>query len=412
MNSIRASLLALALLASCSTTDPADIDARARELAREFLIVDGHVDVPYRLHEQKKGGQPPDDVSVRTTGGDFDLPRAREGGLDAPFFSIYTPSEEEAKGNSKALADELIDMVEAIVAAHPSDFAIARTESDVRKIAGSGRIALLLGMENGSPIAGDLANLDHFFARGVRYITLCHGKDNHICDSSYDTTRTHKGLSPFGREVVRRMNELGILVDVSHLSDDALWQAVELSKAPVIASHSSLRYFVPGFERNVDDEMVKKIGARGGVVMINFGSGFILRDANEHYGKRMKAAEAFAAELGVPQDSEKLAPLLEKWDRENPMPFATVSNVADHIDRAVELAGVDHVGLGSDFDGVGPTLPIGLKDVSQYPNLIAELLRRGYSESDIEKICGENALRVLREAEKVARDLRSRAPAG
>ncbi len=410
MTSIRASIAALVLAAACATPQPADpavIDARARELAHSFLIVDGHVDVPYRLHEQKEKNEPVDDVSARTAGGDFDLPRAREGGLDAPFFSIYVPSEEEAKGTAKSLADELIDMVEGIAAAHPGDFAIPHSSDEVRTIVKSGRIALLLGMENGSPIAGDLANVDHFHARGVRYITLCHGKDNHICDSSYDKSHTHKGLTPFGRQVVARMNELGILVDISHVSDDTFWQVIELSKAPVIASHSSLRHFVPGFERNMDDEMVRRVGKQGGVVMINFGSGFLIQAANDHYGARDEASEEFAKQLGVAVDSEQTQPLLEKWDSEHPFPLATVSDVADHIDRAVKLAGVDHVGLGSDFDGVGPTLPIGLKDVSQYPNLIAELLRRGYRESDVKKICGENALRALKEAERVASELSS-----
>jgi membrane dipeptidase len=405
MNSIRAALLSLVLFSACATSQPADMDADARDLAHSVVIVDGHIDVPYRLHEQKTNGEAVDDIGVRTQGGDFDLPRARSGGLDAPFFSIYVPSEEEEKGTAKALGDELIDMVEGIAAAHPNDFAIARSEYDVRSIVRSDRIAILLGMENGSPIAGDLANVDHFHARGVRYITLCHGKDNHICDSSYDTSRTHNGLSAFGRQVVQRMNELGVLVDISHVSDAAFWDVMEISKAPVIASHSSLRHFVPGFERNMDDDMVRRVGEAGGVVMINFGSGFLLRASNEYYYEREKAINEFAVMFSVAPDSEKLAPLIAEWDYAHPMPLATVSDVADHIDRAVKLAGIDHVGLGSDFDGVGPTLPIGLKDVSQYPNLIAELLRRRYSDRDIAKICGENALRVLHRAGRVALEL-------
>lgn len=401
---IRISTLAVLLGAACATSVPVDLDARARELAHSALIVDGHVDVPYRLWEQKQNG-PMADISVRATTGDFDVPRAHDGGLDAPFFSIYVPAEEEEKGTAKVVADQLIDMVEGIVASHPGDFAIARTSDDVRTIAKGGRIAVLLGMENGSPIEGDLANLDHFYARGVRYITLCHSKDNHICDSSYDTRHTHKGLSPFGRQVVQRMNELGILVDVSHVSDDTFWQVVEIARAPVIASHSSLRHFVPGFERNMDDAMVRRVGAGGGVVMINFGSTFVSRAANEHYIARKKASDELAAQHGVAPDSDEVKPLIETWDREHPFPYATVSDVADHIDRAVELAGVDHVGLGSDFDGVGPTLPIGLKDVSQYPNLIAELLRRGYRDEDVRKICGENALRAMKHAERVAQKI-------
>lgn len=396
---MRFAVLAL-LLAACSTTPP---EERAPELARRFLIVDGHVDVPYRLHAQRAGGQPMDDVGAATSGGDFDYPRARAGGLDAPFFSIYTPSEAEGLGTSKALADELIDQCEALIAAHPERFELARTAADVRRIAGDGRIALLYGMENGSPLEGSLANLEHFQRRGVRYITLCHGQDNHLCDSSYDTRHTHGGLSPFGVEVVRRMNELGVLVDVSHLSDEGFWDVLAATRAPVIASHSSLRHFVPGFERNMSDEMVRALAENGGVIQINFGSTFLTRAANEHYGARTRALEAFAAAHGGPDSAESQA-FAEQYGREHPFPRATVGDVADHIERVVRLVGVEHVGLGSDFDGVGDSLPTGLEDVSKYPNLIAELLRRGFSERDVRKICGENVLAVLERAEAVARE--------
>ena len=315
------------LLAACASTPP---EVRARELARRFLILDGHIDVPYRLHGQQASGTV-DDVGEATQGGDFDYPRAVAGGLDAPFFSIYTPSELEAQGTSKSAADELIDLCEALIARHPNRFELARTAADVRRIAAQpGRIALLYGMENGSPLAGDLANLEHFYRRGVRYITLTHGQDNHICDSSYDTLHTHKGLSPFGRDVVRRMNELGIVIDVSHVSDDVFWQVMELSKAPVIASHSSLRHFVPGFERNMSDEMVQALGKHGGVIQINFGSGFLTAPANAHSTTRRKAVEEFAAAHGGAESNESKA-FAEQYDREHPFPFASVTDVADHI---------------------------------------------------------------------------------
>lgn len=397
---MRTALLAL-LLFSCSALQP---EQRARELARRFLILDGHIDVPYRLHAQRRDGKPMDDVGVATAGGDFDWPRALAGGLDAPFFSIYTPSEDEERGTSKQVADELIDQCEVLLAAHPERFELARTARDVRRIADTGRIALLYGMENGSPLAGTLANLEHFQRRGVRYITLCHGKDNHLCDSSYDTRGTHGGLSPFGYEVVTRMNQLGVLIDVSHLADTSFWDVLEVTRAPVIASHSSLRHFVPGWERNMSDEMVVALAKNGGVVQINFGSTFLTQAANQHYEARRKALEEFAAEHSGPDSAESVA-FREQYEREHPFPFANVGDVADHIERVVTLAGVEHVGFGSDFDGVGDSLPTGLKDVSMYPNLIAELLRRGYSERDIEKICGLNVLRVLERAEAVAREL-------
>lgn len=397
---MRTAFLAL-LLFGCSAIPP---EQRARELARRFLILDGHIDVPYRLHAQRREGKPMDDVGVATAGGDFDWPRALAGGLDAPFFSIYTPAEDEERGTSKQVADELIDQCEELLAAHPERFELARTAADVRRIAGTGRIALLYGMENGSPLAGALANLEHFQRRGVRYITLCHGKDNHLCDSSYDTRGTHGGLSPFGHEVVARMNELGVLIDVSHLADTSFWDVLAATRAPVIASHSSLRHFVPGWERNMSDDMVVALAKNGGVVQINFGSTFLTQAANQHFDVARKVFDEFAAAHDGPDSAESLA-FREQYGREHPFPFASVGDVADHIERVVELAGVEHVGFGSDFDGVGDSLPTGLKDVSMYPNLIAELLRRGYSEGDIQKICGENVLRVLERAEVVAREL-------
>ncbi len=359
-------------------------------------MLDGHIDVPYRLRSR------PDDVSQATEGGDFDYPRAVAGGLDAPFFSIYVPAEYEEKGGAKALADELIDGVEALAARAPDKFRMARSVADVHAAFADRRIALLMGMENGSPVEGDLRNLDHFHGRGIRYITLCHSKDNHICDSSFDTRHTSKGLTPFGRDVVRRMNELGILIDVSHVSDDTFFQVLELSRVPVIASHSSCRHFTPGFERNMSDAMIRRLAERGGVIQINFGSSFLLDDIRRAGEERRAALERWRIEHGLAPGAPELRERARQWSRENPSRFADVKDVADHIDHVVRLVGVDHVGFGSDFDGVGDSLPTGLKDVSMYPNLLAELLRRGYSEPDLEKICSGNVLRVLGAAERFA----------
>ncbi len=392
--------LAASVLPGCRVVlrEPnAETLAHARELAHRFVIVDGHVDVPYRL------GTHPDDVSTRTAGGDFDWPRAKLGGLDAPFMSIDTPAALEDEGGSFALAEKLIDGVEAIARKDPDKFVLVRTVADVNAAATAGKVGFLMGMENGSPIEGKLDNVDHFFRRGVRYITLCHGKDNHICDSSYDTRHTHKGLTPFGRDVVKRMNDLGIIVDVSHVSDDSFWQALELSRAPVFASHSSCRAFTPGLERNMSDEMIVAMAKKGGVILINFGSFFLdarITRLTLEQDERMQAAlAARGIAPGTPAGDE----FEEEYGRARPLPFADVHDVADHIDHVVRIAGIDHVGFGSDFDGVGDTLPVGLKDVSMYPNLIAILLQRGYSDEDIEKVCGGNALRVLGEVEKAAR---------
>jgi membrane dipeptidase len=374
---------------------PEELQARAEQLARELLIVDTHVDVPYRLEEEWE------DVSQRTAKGDFDYPRAVAGGLDAPFMSIYVPASFEGDG-AKAVADRLIDMVEKIVAEHPDKFGLAASPAEVRAVVASGRIALPMGMENGAPIEGDLANLRHFYDRGVRYVTLAHSEANHISDSSYGEERPWGGLSDFGREVVAEMNRLGIMVDVSHVSDDAFWDVMEVAQAPAIASHSSARRFTPDWERNMSDEMIRRLAENGGVIQINFGSAFLRADAQKQGEALWAARTAFMDEHGY----QRGAPEVEEWMRlrreEDPTIYADVADVADHIDHVVELVGVDHVGLGSDFDGVGDSLPTGLKDVSQYPNLIRVLLERGYTEADVAKIAGENLLRVWTEVERVA----------
>lgn len=373
----------------------ADSSEQAQVLAQEYPIVDGHVDLPYRLQEHWEN------VAVRTAQGDFDFERARSGGLDAPFMSIYIPAAKEGKG-AKALADTLIDQVEAIVYRSPEKFVIARTADDIRAAHKAGKVALPLGMENGAAIEGDLENLQHFYDRGIRYITLAHSKANHISDSSYDKTKVWQGLSPFGVALVKEMNRLGVMVDISHVSDAAFYQVLALSQVPVIASHSSLRHFTPGLERNVDDKMMKALGKNGGVLMINFGSYFVHQAAVEWNDKHEAALAAFEALQGENLTPERSADFDRKYKEKFPYPYATVAQVADHIDRAVRIAGIDHVGLGSDYDGVGDSLPVDLKDASAYPNLIAELLRRKYKEQDIAKILGGNVLRVMEANEAFA----------
>lgn len=392
MKKLLPALLGLSLMSGLAQADRL---ADAQALAHKYPLVDGHVDLPYRLQEQW------DDVSVRTAGGDFDFERARAGGLDAPFMSIYIPASKEGKG-AKALADILIDQVQAVVYRSPDKYLIARTAADIRAAHGAGKIALPLGMENGAAIEGDLKNLQHFYQRGIRYITLTHSKSNHIADSSYDKNKVWQGLSPFGVELVAEMNKLGIMVDVSHVSDAAFYQAVALSAVPVIASHSSLRHFTPGLERNVDDKMLKAMAKKGGVIMINFGSYFLDGQVVE-WEKAFDTAEAAFAELqGDNLTEAKKKAFATEYKKKFPYPYSSVARVADHIDRVVKLVGVEHVGLGSDFDGVGDSLPEGLKDASQYPNLIAELLKRGYKEAQIALILGGNVLRVMEQVEQYA----------
>jgi membrane dipeptidase len=320
-------------------------------------------------------------------------------------MSIFTPPKLESRGGSKARADSLIDMVEGIAMKWPNKFGLASSTADIRDHFKAGRIALPLGMENGSPIEGKLSNLGYFHKRGVRYISLAHSEDNQLCDSSYDTRRTWGGLSPFGRRVVMEMNRLGIMIDVSHASDDAFFDIVELSSAPVIASHSSCRHFTPGFERNMSDDMIKKLAETGGVVQISFGSVFISDECRRRFFDGKDHAARYAIEHGLSKNSKAVKDFRKKYFEENPVGFASISEVADHIDHVVRLVGVEHVGLGSDFDGVGDSLPDGLKDVSGYPNLIYELLGRGYSEEALRKICGENLIRVWEDVELSARRL-------
>jgi membrane dipeptidase len=376
----------------------ASLKARAVRLARESRIIDTHIDLPYRLLHEKRV-----DVSVRTADGDFDYPRAREGGLAAAFMSIYVPSSLEGTGKAKPEAENLIGLVWGIARRWPNKFAVVTSVSDVLRGAGSAKVLLAMGMENGSPIEGNLDNLRLFYDRGIRYITLTHAKSNHICDSSYDPERKWNGLSPFGREVVLEMNRLGIMVDISHVTDSTFFQVVRLSRAPVIASHSSCRYFTPGFERNMSDEMIRELAAHGGVIQINFGSSFINDRFRKEDERETKEIDEHLKQQHLKPEGKEAKAYASDYQHSHPKSFPGVAEVAVHIGHVVKLAGVDHVGLGSDFDGVGDTLPIGLKDVSQYPALLAELLKLGYSEADIMKICSGNILRVWSAVEKAAR---------
>jgi len=369
---------------------------RAHQMAQEVMIVDTHIDLPYRLTTKKM-----EDISRRTDLGEFDYPRAKAGGLDAAFMAVYVPAEYQEKGGAKEVADGLIDLVESLENKWPDKFSIARSSSELQANFEKGLFSLPMGIENGAAIEDELGNLEYFYERGVRYITLVHGTSNQLCDSSYDSNRKWKGLSPLGRETVVEMNRLGIMVDVSHVSDESFYDVIEVSKAPVIASHSSCRYFTPGWERNMDDRMIRLLAENGGIIQINFGSMFLTQDYREA-GKRV---EEFLDEKGIEWDSPEATELIAEFRERVPAPEVTVSDVADHIDHVVALAGIDHVGLGSDFDGVGGELPVGLEDVSCYPNLILELLKRDYTAEDIRKICSANLVRVWTEVEKKAIEL-------
>jgi membrane dipeptidase len=386
-----------------------ELRAYADELAHKFIITDGHIDVPYRLKEQNIVVDANNaNILVSTTEGDFDHERAIKGGLDAPFMSIYIPSSYQQQADmGKALADSLINNVRAIVDNLPDKFALANTPADVEANFAAGKISLPMGMENGAPFGNDLANVKYFYDRGIRYTTLTHGKDNQICDSSYDTTSTHGGLSEYGRQIVAEMNKVGIMVDISHVDDDTFYQVMELTKAPCIASHSSCRFYTPGFERNMNDDMIKALGKNGGVIQINYGSSFLDSAVVKTNRENREKLRAQLAEAGLDMDDEAAKPMIDEFRKNNPNAYATLERVVDHIDQVVALAGIDHVGIGTDYDGVGDSLPTGLKDVSSYPNLIFELLKRGYTEEDIEKICSKNVFRVWNKVAEVAKQLQT-----
>lgn len=383
------------------TTIDTALFSKAIQLAKMYPIVDTHIDLPSWLYDEWF------DVSQPSEKGEFDYVRAMEGGLDVAFMSIYTSPSLEGTGKSKLKADSMIALVHKMVREWPDKFAFVASTTDISSQLGSGKIMLTMGLENGSPIENNLDNLEEFYNKGIRYITLAHYKWNHISDSANDTIKKWNGLSPFGEEVVREMNRLGIMVDVSHISDSAFYDVIKLSKAPVIASHSSCRFFIPGLERNMSDELIQTLAKHNGVIQINFGN-FFLRP--EIY-KQMEDGDEFLKNYfehhNIDPNSAEAKEYSRDYIKKHPLPKATVKDVADHIDHVVKLVGVDYVGLGSDFNGVGKgNLPVGLENVSRLPNLVYELLVRGYKDENIKKILGGNLLRVWKQVEDIAENMK------
>ncbi len=332
----------------------------AQELAQEMIIIDTHLDTPIQLYIQQDKNGFYEDITKKSSL-HFDFDRAVSGGLNVPFFVIFTPPSAEEKGTAFEMAKDLIRILEDIMNKNPGKFRLVKSPEEITNE--KNIMQVVYGMENGAPIESKLSNIKLFSDMGINYITLAHSKSNHISDSSYDENKNWGGLSPFGRKVVTEMNKQGVMIDISHVSDAAFYEVLRLTKTPVIASHSSLRHFVPGFERNVSDDMLRELAKNGGVIQICFGSEFI---------------------------AEK---------KKYPNLVVTVKDVADHIDRVKKLVGIDHVGIGSDYDG-WRNFPVGLEDTSTYPNLIKELLNRDYTKDEIEKVFGGNLLRVWREVKK------------
>ena len=389
-----------ALLVSLAACFPglaaaAEAPEAARRLAQDAVIVDTHIDAPGELLSDWN------DLGLPTPEREFDYPRARAGGLDVAFMSIYTSADEDDQGKAWQIAQTQIDSMEALAARHPDKFALLRSPKDVQELQRGGRVLLALGMENGGPIGDDLSQLAAFHARGVRYITLAHNRNNRISDSATDSAPRWNGLSPFGQQVVKEMNRLGIMVDVSHLSEAAIRQAAELSSVPVIASHSALRHFTPGFQRNISDENVKVIAAKGGVIQVPFGSIFIDAQGANAYANVLREREAYRAAKLAAEAAGK--PFTAPAPKSPVAPPTSIGKVLDNVDRIVQLAGADHVGIGSDFDGVNGELAAELKSVGDYPQFVAGLQQRGYKDADIRKILGGNLLRVWTEVERAAK---------
>ncbi len=380
---------------------------RARKILREVPLVDGHNDVPWQYHERVKNQLSQIDLrdtSALTPAMHTDIPRLKRGGVGAQFWSVYIPSTRTGAEGVRSVIEQ-IDVVHRMVQTYPETFELALTADDIVRIHKQGKIASLIGMEGGHSIGNSLGVLRMTYDVGARYMTLTHSLKVDWADSATDTP-AHGGLTKFGEEVIREMNRLGMLVDLSHVSAETMNDVLDVTDAPVIFSHSSA-FALTNHPRNVPDDVLARMPANGGVVMVTFVPSFVSQVLRNHFADQKAAEERFKyIHVGNPN---RAAEELEVWKKSNPAPVATLSDVADHVDHIRKVAGIDHIGIGGDFDGI-TTVPTGLESVESYPNLFAELLRRGYSDEDIRKIAGLNALRVMRQAESVAKRLQAERP--
>ncbi len=394
---MRKILIVAALGVLAATSDAQDFLSRAKALHKLARLFDGHNDYPWALRENNIG-RDIDKLDIQRPQPSIhtDIPRLRAGGLGGQFWSVYVPASMQGQTAVRATFEQ-IDVVHRMMRKYPGTFELARTAADVERIFKAGKIASLIGMEGGHSIDSSLGTLRMFHAVGARYMTLTHSTNIPWADSGTDTPKVG-GLSRFGEEVVREMNRMGMLVDLSHTSPETMDDALRVSEAPVIFSHSVARA-LNDHGRNVPDSILSQLPKNGGVVMVTFVPGFLSPAVNEH-GKRQQA-ERDRLRAMYPNEEAKVAAELKTWLAANPEPRATLADVANHIDHIRKVAGVDHIGIGSDFDGI-TSVPVGLEDVSTYPALTAELLKRGYSDADVKKILGLNVLRAMKRAEEVA----------
>lgn len=385
-------IVSLAITVSSVAAAPPlpEVSERARRVHDSALLFDGHNDLPWLLRDLGDVRFEKIDLAKRLESTQTDLPRLRAGGVKAQFWSVYIPSEQP---NPARTVTDQIDLVHRMVERYPDDLAMAYSADDIERIVKGGKIASLIGIEGGVAIENDLAEIRAFHRLGARYMTLTHNVTLDWADAATDVHR-HHGLSPFGERVVREMNRVGMLVDISHVSPETMADALQVSEAPVIASHSSAFAVAPS-PRNVPDEILKALPKNGGVIMVNFYSGFVVPEAAQASAKARKELREKHPDFA---DFKKA---MSAWTDAYKMPRGTIGDVVDHIEHIIKVAGVDHVGIGSDFDGI-TSWPVGLEDVSCFPRLTEELLKRGHSDDDVRKILGGNALRAFREAGEVA----------
>ena len=389
---------------AAAQTAPAPSDAmlaHARKLLRSTPLIDGHNDLPWAIRESKTAPRDVKAYDLRaTTAGQTDLARLKDGELAAQFWSIYIPGEIKDSGFARVQLEEF-DIARRMIAMYPDRFALALTADDIERDFKKGRLASLLGMEGGHAIENSLGALRSYYALGARYMTLTHNVTLDWADAALDTAR-HGGLTEFGKEVVREMNRLGMMVDLSHVSPGTMSDALDVSEAPVIFSHSSSRALVD-HPRNVPDSILARLRQNGGVVMVTFVPAFVSTEVAAYEHEEEQVGKQIDSTV---TDSVERKKRRDEWEAAHPRPPATLSQVADHIEHVRDVAGIDHVGIGSDFDGTS-FIPVGLEDVAAFPRLFAELIRRGWSDADLKKLAGQNLLRAFRQVEATAAKLQA-----
>ena len=388
-------LIIQVMLIACGQNELSD-DQRmeqAIKICQEALILDSHIDWPESVYNN------PRDISIENPVGDFDIVRAEKGGLNAVFSVLYIDSHLNLQ-EGRVMFDSLYQIVGSYISDQAGKFARAFSPGELKQNFTRNLLSLPLCLENGSIIGDQLEYIQELKDLGITYITLCHNKSNQICDANMSSDRPWNGLSPFGEEVVEVLNRNGIIIDISHSSDSTVSDVLKRSSAPIVATHTGCRYFTPGYDRNLPDELIREIAGKEGVIMIAFGSMFL----DPECSKNIEYLMSHFNSTGIDYASEEGMKIIQNYMKDHRL-FAEADQVVDHIDHVVQIAGIDHVGLGSDFDGVGPTLPVGLPDVSGYPVIVAELLKRGYNNKELEKILGQNFLRVWQRVVDVAHSM-------